>query len=74
MIDFVSAENNGLTFSLQSGDEFSSTDVNELAKFASRVGFAEQLMGSSSMDFASEEGFESDDGAQLLLKRVFELV
>jgi len=32
------------------------------------------MMGSSSMDFASEEGFETDDGAMLLLKRALELV
>ena len=37
-------------------------------------GIAETMMGSSSMDFASEEGFETDDGAMLLLKRALELV
>ena len=37
-------------------------------------GIAETMMGDSSMDFASEDGFETDDGAMLLLKRALELV
>ena len=37
-------------------------------------GLAETVMGSSSMDFASENGFETDDGAMLLFKRALELV
>jgi hypothetical protein len=38
------------------------------------IGLAETVMGSSSMYFASEEGCDTDDGAQLLLKRAFELI
>jgi len=37
-------------------------------------GIAEKAYGSSTMDFASEEGFDTDDGAMLLLKRAFELI
>ena len=37
-------------------------------------GMAEVMHGSSSMDFASEEGFDSDDGAHMLLKKALELV
>ena len=37
-------------------------------------GMAESIMGSSSMDFASEEGFDSDDGASFLFKKALELV
>ena len=40
----------------------------------STCGIAETAYGSSTMDFASEEGFETDDGAMLLLKRAFELI
>jgi len=39
-----------------------------------KKGFAEVVMGSSSMDFASEYGFKTDEGASLMLKRVLELV
>ena len=45
-----------------------------LAKHMAEIGLAETVMGSSNMDFASEEGFDTDDGAQLLLKRAFELI
>ena len=38
------------------------------------VGLADGVMGSSSMDFASEYGFDTDDGAMLLYKRALELI
>jgi hypothetical protein len=37
-------------------------------------GIAEKIMGHKSMNFASKEGFKTDDGAMLLLKRALELV
>jgi len=37
-------------------------------------GMASEIYGGSSMDFASENGFASDDGASMLLKRALELV
>ena len=37
-------------------------------------GIGDAIMGDSSMDFASEDGFKTDDGAMLLLKRALELV
>jgi hypothetical protein len=40
----------------------------------STCGVANETYGSSSMDFASEYGFETNDGAMLLMKRAFELI
>ena len=37
-------------------------------------GMASAIYGGSSMDYASENGFASDDGASMLLKKALELV
>tara|TARA_B100000780_G_scaffold212207_1_gene151951 strand:+ start:1661 stop:1897 length:237 start_codon:yes stop_codon:yes gene_type:complete len=37
-------------------------------------GIAHTVFQSSSMDFASGEGFDTDDGAKLLFKRALELI
>ncbi len=78
MIDFVSCSNGKLELpAIVDGKAMvcKSADPVELAEFVKSVGgFADVLMGSSSMDFASEEGFDTDDCASLLLKRVLELV
>ena len=77
MIDYVSASNGELELHTddRSGIIFASDKTAELAAFVRRNGgFADVVMGSSTMDFASEEGFETNDCASLLLKRVFELV
>lgn len=71
MINYVSAENAGLVFHTENDEVFSSSNIDNLVEFAVVNGFAETLMGSSTMDFASEEGFETDDGASLMLKKVF---
>tara|TARA_Y100000593_G_scaffold19210_1_gene38183 strand:+ start:520 stop:753 length:234 start_codon:yes stop_codon:yes gene_type:complete len=77
MIDYVSCRDRELELHTddRSGIIFASDKAAELAAFARRNGgFADVVMGSSTMDFASEEGFDTDDCASLLLKRVFELV
>lgn len=74
MINYVSANDGGLVFHTENDEVFSSTSVENLAAFAVKKGFAEVVMGSSSMDFASEYGFKTDEGASLMLKRVLELV
>jgi len=60
---------------------FSDTGLKGWAKTAEGVaytlktiGIADTVMGCSSMDFASEYGFETDDGAMLLYKRALELI
>jgi len=82
MINYVAACNGGIKMFYGRGRGskgqykdfvFSTTPVG-VAGFMNELGLAETLMGSSNMDFASEEGFDTDDGAQLLLKRAFELI
>ncbi len=75
MINYVDAHNGGIQ--MYSGDDLRgwSKSAETLAYIVqTNGGFAASVMGSSSMDFASEEGFDTDDGASLLLKRVFELL
>lgn len=75
MINYVQAHNGGIR--MYSGDDLRgwSKSVDTLVYIVqSNGGVAASVMGSSSMDFASEEGFDTDDGALLLLKRVFELL
>lgn len=77
MIDYVSCRDRELELHTddRTGTIFASDKAAELAAFVRRNGgFADVVMGSSTMDFASEEGFDTDDCASLLLKRVMELV
>jgi hypothetical protein len=39
----------------------------------SKYGLADRVMGSSSMDFASEDGFETDDGAMTMYQYAIKL-
>ena len=74
-IDFISAENGGLrlydTDSARPEKGFWSDNVDFLAAVV-RDGVATEVYGSSSMDFASEYGFDTDDGAMHLYKRALE--
>ena len=75
MINYISANDGGLEFHTGNGGAFLvSRDINELVGFALDHGFAETVMGSSSMDFASEYGFETNEGADELLEKVFRRV
>ena len=61
-IDYIGADNGGLA--LYAGNvTIRATTVEAVAEAMKNHGLAEIVMGSSSMDFASEEGFETDDGA-----------
>tara|TARA_Y100001951_G_scaffold73124_1_gene60030 strand:- start:251 stop:544 length:294 start_codon:yes stop_codon:yes gene_type:complete len=61
-IDYIGADNGGLA--LYAGNvTIRATTVEAVAEAMKNHGLAETVMGSSSMDFASEEGFETDDGA-----------
>jgi len=61
-IDYIGADNGGLA--LYAGNvTIRATTAEAIAEAMKNHGLAETVMGSSSMDFASEEGFETDDGA-----------
>ena len=74
-IDFLDAYNGGIRMYAGVGNlKGWANTAKGVAYTLKTCGIAETMMGSSSMDFASEEGFETDDGAMLLLKRALELV
>ena len=45
-----------------------------LADIMTKLGFEDTVMASSSMDFASENGFRTDDGAKNLYKNALTLI
>jgi len=61
-IDYISADNGGLALSAGNVTIRANT-AEAIAEAMKDHGLAETVMGSSSMDFASEEGFETNDGA-----------
>ena len=61
-IDYISADNGGLALSAGNVTIRANT-AEAIAEAIKYHGIGETVMGSSSMDFASEEGFETDDGA-----------
>ena len=72
-IDFISADNGKLE--LHMGDKIkSSADPIILADIMSKHGFDDTVMASSSMDFAKENGFKTDDGAKILYKNAVGLL
>ena len=73
-VDFISAHNGGIQMYSDSGLVGWGNTPESLAYVLNTKGIAETVMGSSSMDFASEEGFDSDDGASFLFKKALELV
>ena len=76
-IDFVSANNGKLVLSfgdLDSRETKSSANPIILADIMSKHGLADTVMASSSMDFASEYGFKTDDGAKILYKNAVGLL
>ena len=77
-IDFITAHNGGIKMFAGVGlvDNLKGwgKTAKSIAYTLKTVGLADRCMASSSMDFASENGFETDDGAMLLLKRALELI
>ena len=72
-IDFVSARDGKLE--LHMGDKIkSSADPIILADIMSKHGFDDTVMASSSMDFAYEYGFKTDDGAKKLYQNAMGLL
>ena len=67
MIDYISAHNGGIKmFAGSLNLKGWGKTVKSIAYTLKTVGLADRVMGSSTMDFASEEGFE-DDGDALRL-------
>ena len=76
-IDFVSADNGKLVLSfgdLDSRETKSSANPIILADIMSKHGFADTVMASSSMDFASEYGFKKDGDAKRLYQNAINLI
>ena len=73
-INYVSALNGGIEMTTENGTTLWSDTVEGVARAMYEYGVASPMMGSSTMDFARDEGFDSDDGANLMLKRAFELI
>lgn len=76
-IDFVSANNGGLEFFAESAGIWVNVGWAKSAEGCADIiaehGLASQVSGSSSMDFASEYGFESDDDADILYRNAIKL-
>ena len=75
MITYLDAYNGGIKMYAGKGNlKGWSKTAKGVAYTLKTCGIEDAIMGSSSMDFASEEGFETNDGAMLLWKRALELV
>ena len=67
MIDYIDAHNGGIRMYAGVGNlKGWSKTAEGIAYTLKTCGIGETLMGSSTMDFASEEGFDDNDDAMLL--------
>ena len=73
-VEFVSAHNGGIQMFSSLGLVGFGKTAEAIAYVLNTKGVAAEIFQSSSMDFATEEGFDTNDGASLLMKRAFELV
>jgi hypothetical protein len=74
-VDYISAHKGGIQmYSDTDGLVGYGKSPEMVAYVLTTKGMASEIYGGSSMDFASENGFASDDGASLLLKKALELV
>ena len=74
MIDYITAHNGGIKMFAGDGLKGWSKTAKGIAYTLKTCGLAEVVMGSSSMDFASEYGFKTDDGAKILYKNAVGLL
>jgi len=66
-IRFISAHNGGIQMYSNPGEQVAWAKTSEMIAYALRTKGADDIiMGSSSMDFASEEGFDLDEDATIL--------
>ena len=63
MIDFITANNGQIEMFSNGSSVAKAATSKSIAYFLQQNGFDGEVMASSSMDFASEEGFDSDDSA-----------
>ena len=76
-INFVSAEDGKVFLGyVENGirKEKGSENPIILADIMTKLGFEDTVMASSSMDFASEDGFKTDDGAKKLYQNALNLI
>ena len=76
-INFVSAEDGKVFLSYTENGirkEKGSANPIILADIMKKYGFEDTVMASSSMDYASEDGFKTDDGAKNLYKNALSLL
>ena len=66
MIDFITANNGQIEMFSNNSSVAKAATATSIAYFLQENGFDGSVMASSSMDFASEEGFDSDDDAKIL--------
>ena len=66
MIDYITVHNGGIKMFAGKGLKGWSKTAKGIAYTLKTCGIAEVVMGSSTMDFASEEGFDDNDDAMLL--------
>ena len=66
MIDFITANNGQIEMFSNNSSVAKAATAKSIAYFLQENGFDGSVMASSSMDFASEEGFDSDDDAKIL--------
>lgn len=72
-ISFIAAVNGGLEICNDDRSEvFWSKNISDLIEFVREVGLARTVYGSSTMDFADEEGFDHYDGANEMWNSVVE--
>jgi hypothetical protein len=70
MINFISAENGAILLLDENGEDmYIATSPALVADAIKDLGLAEKVMHSSTMDFASEEGFTSDGDAWKMFKQ-----
>ena len=72
-IDFIGAAGGGIKLYAGKGLKGWGGTAKGIAYTLKTVGLAESVMGSSSMDFASEYGFENDGDAHLLWDEAIEI-
>ena len=73
-IGFITAHEGGIQMFSGEGVVGWGNTADMIAYVIKTKGIAETVMGSSSIDFASEEGFATDNGAKLLWAQSLELV
>lgn len=74
-ISYITAYNSGIKMIREDGSTGGwGKTPSHIAYILKTLGMASEIYGSSTMDFATEEGFASDDGAQMLFKKALELV